>query len=354
MNNKKLSVIYWIADTVAMVLVIVGLCVTWLNPGDGTPTEGKKFKINHYGNIGLRHTCKSGAHSFNDGCLVYQGSVVAIVICTTALTTITALAIFSCYRYILDEDEDEDNNKKSMSIYVLMTSVTHLATFFQLLVAVVIYAIASHNIRNNLGYKFGPGWIIILVTTIISFCMSLMLFMAQCKYSFQASILSFFKQVSTSLTPLGLVLMIVGLCTSFYVGKDVRINALKVKGDSFGSESLKHFCGRGSDLEHLCDLYKSSATLIAFTVFGLLTSAFVLDCLGRRIRIITSITSFIMFLIGFVQYAVIGAKVKKSYHLNFGLGWISYLIGFILMIISQVSNIVSAIFCASKNREDDD
>lgn len=345
MKAKYLSFVALISDIIVMVLVITGLCLTWLKPGDKLPGQ-ENFKINHYGSTGLRFTCKSG-NIFNDGCLVYQGSVVMIIVSSTALFTILFVAIFSLAQFLdghLADKESAEGDAKPTT-YIVVVSTTHLALFFQLLVGVIAYVIGSHRVRKDLNYKYAAGWIIVLVATCITFCVSVMFFIAQCFVSKLLSVVTFFMQVFSSFSPFGSTLMVIGLCTSFYVTPSSRVNALKYK--TLGTvTNLKDFCGKDEG-EKFCNLYKSSATLIAFSVAGLLSSAVITDYAGKKKRIICSIASFVFLFVGFVQYAVVGAKAKDHYSLHYGLGWIYYLTGFIFMSIGLALNIIRALLISS-------
>lgn len=361
MNVKRLGLIGWIADTVVFVLVIVGLCINMLKPTEDI-YRGENFKVNHYGKAGLRHTCKVGDNSFNEGCLVYQGSVVLIITCATALLTIGMSALLSllmfCAADKIESAAGDDNNPVSSPTgYILTTSLTHLLLFCQLLVGLITYTIGSHRVRTDFKYEFGPGWILILVSTIITFCISAMFFVAQCFISKLLSFVSLLIQILTSFTPFGSFFVLVGICTSFYNSTYIRINALKYKQALYtpgplsvhtpGTVTMLHkFCNTDGDVNgHLCNLYKSSATIITFTVIGLLASGLVNEKTEKKKRVAGSIVSFVFLTVGFIQYAAVGKKVKDDLNLHYGLGWIFYLCGVCFNAVGMIVNLLSVLLC---------
>ena len=352
MKIKPFGFVAWIADTIVLVLIIVGLSITWLKPGDGIP--GEDFKVNHYGKAGLRHTCKVGNNSFNEGCLVYQGSVIMIVLAATGLFTIAFSALYSLMNFCAGDKLSEEGGAKA-SEYILNVSVTHLALFFQLLVGVIAYAVGSHRVRKDFKYEFSAGWILMLVSTVITFCIAVMFFIAQCFMSKMVGLIVLLSQIFSSFIPFGSLFIISGLCTSFYTSSFVRINALKTKtslyvpGSPLPSPTVKvdlnDYCSGESKNDNLCSLYKSSATIIAFTVFGLICCGLSNDLMPKKKRIIFSIASFVFFCVGFIQYAVVGSKVKDDSKMHYGLGWIFYLCGVCLNGIGVLLNtLINIIF----------
>ena len=354
MKIKPFGFVSWIADTVVLILIIVGLCITWLKPDDDTASVLEKFKINHYGKVGLRHTCKMGPDAFNEGCLVYQGSVITIVLCATGLFTIAFSALYSLLNFCAGDklNDDADGADVGVSKYIIAVAVTHLALFFQLLVAVIAYVIGSHRVREDLKYKFSAGWILLLVSTIITFCIAVMFFVAQCFISKTIGFLALVAQAVSSLIPMGSLFIISGLCTSFYVNIFGRINALKIKSATgvlpAQKKDLKDFCSGNDKDSHLCALYRSSATIIAFTVFGLLCSGVANGKAPKKVKIISSLLGFMFLAVGFIQYAAVGEKVKKDGDLHYGLGWIFYLCGVCLNGLGTLSTILVAVFLGDK------
>lgn len=358
MKIKPFGFIAWIADTVVLVLIIVGLSITWLKPGDNMP--GENFKVNHYGKAGLRHTCKAGNDAFNEGCLVYQGSVIMIVLSATGLFTIAFAALYSLMNFCVGDklNEESDDAQAKVSEYIVTVSVTHLALFFQLLVGIIAYGVGSHRIRKDFKYEFSAGWILMLVSTIITFCIAVMFFIAQCTISKMVGLIALLAQAFKSFIPFGSLFIVSGLCTSFYTSPFARINALKFKMSAYIPGSgvpvpttkidLSEFCSEESKDAHLCSLYRSSATIIAFTVFGILCCGMANDLMPKKKRIIFSIASFVFFFVGFVQYAAVGSKVKKDNDMHYGLGWIFYLCGVCLNGIGVLLNTLITIFFGSQ------
>ena len=361
-RTKFISLIAWVVDIVVGFMIVIGLCLDWLKPGSSTPEGYHEFGVNSYGEKSLRHTCKANSEAFNEGCLVYQGSVVAIILCASSLFTALLSVVLSGVRCVLGERIEKKEGTARTDKYVIGISTVHLMLFAQLFIAVVAYLTGSHRIRKDMGYKYGPGWFVVLAATVISLCCSVVLFFVQCVISKLASIVTLFSQFVLCLIPTGTFFILIGLCTSFYNTLGSRVNALKFKEvvvtttattTTGMSTPLKDYCDMdGSLADHMCSLYKSSAALIAFSVFGFLFSyAISSRLLDAPKKIVAIICTFVCFFVGFVQYAAVGAKVKNDLDLHYGIGWAFYLIGFILTSVGLLFNAADIVIFG---REKDD
>ena len=362
-KTKYISLLSLVVDAAMAVLLIIGLCVNWVKPGKTTPEGYKSFKINSYGDLSLRHTCLANHEAFNEACLTYQGSVVVIVLCSTSLLTITANTAISGLRCLIGDRIEKREGQKKANAYIITVSTVHILLFAQLFICVIAYITGSHRIRHDLGYVYGPGWIMLLLVMIISLAFSLVLFFIQCLLSSLKSIITLFTQITMFLLPTGTVLILIGLCTSFFTSFNHRVNALKIKeviGRSGTSTNLKDYCDyAGNDssematAEHLCSLYKSSAALIAFSVAGFLSSFTIsgrfLDSLKKVIAIVLT---FVFFFVGFIQYTIVSLDVMDDFDFHYGLGWVFYLVGFILTSVGLLLNGIDiALFGRGKNRK---
>lgn len=348
MNYKAFGVLACVAAPIISLFTLVGLCITWLKPGGEVP--GDKFRINHYGKTGLRHTCKMGADAFNEGCLVYQSSIITIVLCTTSFLTAIISVLHSLFSIYGGEDFEEDLVENAHSGYalastrfILAISQYFLMIFGQLFAAVIAYTIGSHGLRKNLNYEFSAGWILLVLSTTLSFCVAVAPLVGLFIYHKFATLEILPIRLLMSFPPIGSLLIVVGLCTTFYANTDIRINALKLKAAPFTpspiaspliiattATDLSEFCSGDVRNSHLCSLYKSSAANIAFVVFGLLTSVFTFRVFPNKVKSAAYVASFVFFFIGFVQYAGVGEKVKDDYDMRYGLGWIFSLVGLCL------------------------
>ena len=363
LKTKHISFLSLFVDAIMVVLLVIGLCLNWVVPGNKTPQGYKSFKINSYGDLSLRHTCLANHEAFNEACLTYQGSVVVIVLCSTSLLTIAANTAMSGLRCFIGDKIEKKEGKKKTNAYIITVSTVHILLFAQLFICVIAYITGSHRIRHDLGYSYGPGWVILLIVMVISLAFSLSLFFIQCLFSKLKSVITLFTQIEMFLLPTGTVLILIGLCTSFFTSFNHRVNALKIKevnGRSGTSTDLKDYCDfLGNDdseiatAEHLCSLYNSSAALIAFSVAGFLSS-FTIS--GRLLdsfkKVIAIILTFVFFFVGFIQYTVVSLDVMDDFEFHYGLGWVFYLVGFILTSVGLLLNGIDiALFGRGKGRK---
>lgn len=177
------------------------------------------------------------------------------------------------------------------------------------------------------------------------------------------------------LLPTGTVFILIGLCTSFFTSLDFRLNALKLKEMSDAvrsSTNLKDYCDFDfsspaidssdsynttiigpEEADHLCSLYKSSAALIAFSVLGFLSS-FVISArlLDSLKKIVFIVLTFVFFFIGFLQYSIVSLDVMDDFDFHYGLGWVFYLVGFILTSVGLLLNAIDIVlFGRGKNKK---
>ena len=357
MSYTIFGILSWIAAPTISIIAIVGLCLPWLKSDGSMP--GEKFKINHYGKTGLRHTCKMGEDAFNEGCLVYQSSVITIILCATSFATALVSALHSLLTVWGGEDFEENSYENAYSghaisstRFILAISNYYSAIFVQLLAAVVAYAIGSYGVRKDFGYGLSAGWILLVLSTAISFCVSLAPLVGLALYSKFSTLKLLPLRLFRSFAPVGSLLILVGLCTTFYANTDTRISALKLNAVPFTSGShgsspaiaaavdLRDYCGGDLKNGHLCSLYRSSAANIAFVVFGLLSSVLTLGIFPKNVKASAYMGSFAFFFIGFVQYAAVGKKVKDDLGMHYGLGWVFSLVGLCF-------NGVGAVVCAA-------
>lgn len=375
MKTQLISILTLVVDVIMAILLVVCLILDWVKPTSTTPEGYSVIKINDYKQKSLYHTCKTDSTGFNEGCLTYQGSVVVIIMCSTSLFTIAVNTFMSGIRCIAGDLIEKKEGRKKTNTYIITISTVHILLFAQLFIAVIAYLTGSHRIRHDLDYKYGPGWIILLIVMIISLAFSLVLFFIQCLISKLKSIITLFTQIVMFLLPTGTVFILIGLCTSFFTSLDFRLNALKLKEMSNAvrsSTNLKDYCDfdfsahtiDSSDsynttiigpevADHLCSLYKSSAALIAFSVLGFLSS-FVISArlLDSLKKIVFIVLTFVFFFIGFLQYSIVSLDVMDDFDFHYGLGWVFYLVGFILTSVGLLLNAIDIVlFGRGKNKK---
>ena len=353
------SLLVGIVDFISFVLVLVGLCINWLEPTKDTPEGYSKIKIDGYGSGSLRRTCKSGTHEFNMACLTYQGSVIMIVFCSFTLLYFVFSILLTIFGKCKEENENEFNEK-----YDAFSD--HFIFFTHLIIAIIAYAVGSSSIRSDLHYKYGAGFILVAVSLATLFISVLVTFFIFVFTLTVRRLIAITARLMAGIVGTGGLLTIIGLCTSFYTLPDQRINALKHKYmvpapnatiPSFGtSTELKDYCGMdGSPAKHLCNLYKSSAILIAFSVLGCLAYISVnAPLIPVATRIASAIASTLFFVAGFVQYALVGEKVRKDLNMSTGLGWNFYLVGTIFIVVGNIGfSILIKIFGNTDSENDD-
>lgn len=331
MKSKFVGLVSLVTNVVVTILIFVGLGDPWLALRDRTTI--KKITINQYWKADLRHTCGADKdHAFNEGCLLYQGSVIMIVLCTTSLITVALSSLYTL-AFFLSRGKlstlriySEPSTKEKR--YISVVSAAHLALAVQLIVAVAAYDIASRPIREDFGYVFSTGWALVLVSAIIALYISVMLFALQFFVSMTAGIKALRSQGAASLTPLGVSLIAIALCTSLYNNFTTRISIIDLK-KATSITRLSNYCGAevpGSD--HLCGLYRASVAAVVLSLLGGVCATLSSERLsGKRKSVGYSVGSFVFFLVGFVSYAVAGERVKRDMILNYGLGWTFYLCG---------------------------
>lgn len=133
--------------------------------------------------------------------------------------------------------------------------------------------------------------------------------------------------------------------TLTHIKFDVGSSAVSVEK----SYKIKDYCDSGFDSSFACKLYKGSDTLITLTTFGLVCliafsiTVFVNVCSKMKkgsfrfklFYVLISLAQLILFVVPFVVYSVV-AEDAKDKGLEYGIGWILYLVGLVISGLSTL------------------